>query len=110
MGLSSESAKHHSSCVDLAISIASGLTTRGLWGAVVWYMTDVDENSGGTFCVPGSHRATNNPRGPEDGITVSAPIPGEMQCCAPAGSVYIQDSRCIHNHCFDQLTVVNSTP
>ena len=39
--------------------------------SMVWYMTDVDEDSGGTFCVPGAHRATNNPRGPTDGITVS---------------------------------------
>ena len=39
-------------------------------------MTDVDENSGGTFCVPGAHRDTRNPRGPTDGITVTAPIPG----------------------------------
>ena len=60
-------------------------------------MTDVDEDSGGTFCVPGAHRATNNPRGPTDGITVTAPIPGEMQCNAPAGSVYIQDSRMWHS-------------
>jgi hypothetical protein len=59
-------------------------------------MTDVDEDSGGTFCVPGAHRATNNPRGPADGITVSAPIPGEMQCRAPAGSVYIQGEK---RHC-----------
>jgi hypothetical protein len=46
--------------------------------------------------VPGAHRATNNPRGPADGITVSAPIPGEMQCRAPAGSVYIQGEK---RHC-----------
>lgn len=62
--------------------------------SMVWYMTDVDENSGGTYCVPGSHRDTRNPRGPTDGITVTAPIPGDMQITAPAGSVYIQDSRC----------------
>ena len=61
--------------------------------SMVWYMTDVDEDSGGTFCVPGAHRDTRNPRGPTDGITVTAPIPGDMQCTAPAGSVFIQDSR-----------------
>jgi hypothetical protein len=62
--------------------------------SMVWYMTDVDENSGGTYCVPGAHRDTRNPRGPTDGITVTAPIPGDMQITAPAGSVFIQDSRC----------------
>lgn len=61
------------------------------------YMTDVDEDSGGTFVVPGSHRDTRNPRGPVDGITVTAPIPGDMQVRAPAGSVFIQDSRCWHS-------------
>lgn len=39
------------------------------------------------------HRDVRNPRGPADGITVSAPIPGEVQCSAPAGSVFIQDTR-----------------
>ena len=41
----------------------------------------------------GSHRDTRNPRGPNDNICVSAPIPGEMQVSCPRGSVYIQDSR-----------------
>ena len=63
---------------------------------MIWYMTDVDENSGGTWIVPGSHRDDRNPRGPNDGITVTAPIPGDMQVSAPAGSVFIQDSRCWH--------------
>ena len=65
--------------------------------SMVWYMTDVDEDSGGTFCVPGAHRDTRNPRGPTDGITVPAPIPGDMQVRAPAGSVFIQDSRMWHS-------------
>jgi len=63
---------------------------------MIWYMTDVDENSGGTWIVPGSHKDPRNPRGPTDGISVTAPIPGDMQVSAPAGSVYIQDSRCWH--------------
>ena len=54
------------------------------------YLTDVDGSSGGTWVVPGSHRDPRNPRGPEDGITVSAPIPGEMQVVASAGSVFVQ--------------------
>ena len=60
---------------------------------MVWYMIDAGPASGGTWCVPGAHRDTRNPRGPRDGITVSAPIPGELQVEAPAGSVFIQDSR-----------------
>jgi ectoine hydroxylase-related dioxygenase (phytanoyl-CoA dioxygenase family) len=63
---------------------------------MIWYLTDVDENSGGTWIVPGSHRDKRNPRGPDDGISTTAPIPGDMQVSAPAGSVYIQDSRCWH--------------
>ncbi len=63
---------------------------------MIWYLTDVDENSGGTWIVPGSHRDKRNPRSPNDGILNTAPIPDEMQVTAPAGSVYIQDSRCWH--------------
>ena len=63
---------------------------------MIWYLTDVDANSGGTWVVPGSHKDKRNPRGPSDGITVTAPIPGDMQITAPAGSVYIQDSRSWH--------------
>jgi ectoine hydroxylase-related dioxygenase (phytanoyl-CoA dioxygenase family) len=65
--------------------------------SMVWYMVDVGPDSGATYCVPGSHRDTRNPRGPHDNICVSAPIPGEMQVSCPAGSVYIQDSRCWHS-------------
>ena len=63
---------------------------------MIWYLTDVDENSGGTWVVPGSHKDRRNPRGPADDMTVTAPIPGDMQVTAPAGSVYIQDSRSWH--------------
>lgn len=50
----------------------------------------------GTWVVPGSHRSVLNPRGPADGICVAAPIPGEMQVRAKAGSVFIQDTRTWH--------------
>ena len=62
---------------------------------MVWYFNDVDENSGGTFAVPGSHKDERRPRGPE--ITVTAPIPGEVQVKAKAGSVLIQDPRNWHS-------------
>ena len=62
----------------------------------IWYLTDVDADSGGTWVVPGSHRDGRNPRGPDDGIIVTAPIPGDMQVTARAGSVYVQDSRIWH--------------
>jgi len=64
---------------------------------MMWYLTDVDENSGGTWVVPCSHRDKRNPRGPSDNIIVSAPIPGEMQIRARAGSVFVQDSRLWHS-------------
>ena len=79
---------------------------------MIWYLTDVDAESGGTWVVPGSHRDTRNPRGPADGISIVAPIPGELQVSAPAGSVYIQDSRswhasAMHNTRHDRVAVVN---
>ena len=80
---------------------------------MIWYLTDVDEDSGGTWVVPGSHKDKRNPRGPADNITVTAPIPGDMQICARAGSVYIQDSRSWHASAMhntsgrDRIAVVN---
>lgn len=78
---------------------------------MIWNLTDVDETSAGTWVVPGSHRDKRNPRGPNDGVIVSAPIPGDMQIEASAGSVYIQDSRCwhaaaVHNNSGRQRVVV----
>ena len=63
---------------------------------MIWYLTDVDADSAATWVVPGSHRDPRNPRGPNDGITVTAPVPGDMQVTAKAGSVFIQDSRTWH--------------
>ena len=79
---------------------------------MIWYLTDVDAESGGTWVVPGSHRDPRNPRGPGDGISSVAPIPGELQVSAPAGSVYIQDSRswhasAMHNPRHNRVAVVN---
>ena len=34
---------------------------------MIWYLTDVDADSGATWVVPGSHRDARNPRGPGDG-------------------------------------------
>ena len=64
---------------------------------MIWYLTDVDSESGGTWAVPGSHKDHRNPRGPQDNINPIAPIPGEIQITAPAGSVFIQDSRSWHS-------------
>lgn len=50
---------------------------------MVWYLTDTDSESGGTWVVPSSHVDLRNPRGPADGINVHAPIPGDMQVRSP---------------------------
>ena len=57
----------------------------------------MDEKSGGTWIVPGSHKDLRNPRVPEDKISIVAPIPGEIQIKAKAGSVFVQDSRAWHS-------------
>lgn len=80
---------------------------------MIFYLNDVDEKSGGTWVVPGSHKDGRTPRGPSDGITASAPIPGEMQIKAKAGSVLIQDSRVWHSSAlhnfsnYDRVAVVS---
>lgn len=65
--------------------------------STVWYLSDAGPQSGGTWAVPYSHRDPRNPRGILDGIDEQAPIPGEVQITAPAGSVYVQDTRCWHS-------------
>lgn len=47
--------------------------------------------------VPGSHRDLRNPRGADDAIDEHAPIPGELQVRATAGSVLVTDSRLWHS-------------
>ena len=46
---------------------------------IIFYLNDVNENSGGTWAVPCSHKDNRTPRGHLDGITLTAPIPGEIQ-------------------------------
>ncbi len=72
--------------------------------STVWYLgpEDVTPFSGGTWIVPGSHKDPRNPRGPDDGIDQHAPIPGEIQVSAPAGSVFMQDTRCWHSRAINQ--------
>jgi len=65
--------------------------------STVWYLNDASPQSGGTWVVPYSHRDLRNPRGVFDPIDENAPIPGEVQITAPAGSVYVQDTRCWHS-------------
>ena len=70
----------------------------------VWYLgpEDVTPFNGGTWIVPGSHKDPRNPRGPDDGIDQHAPIPGEFQVSAPAGSVFMQDTRIWHSNAINQ--------
>ena len=64
--------------------------------STIWYLgpEDVAPYNGGTWVVSGSHK---DPRGPDDGIDERAPIPGEFQISAPAGSVLMQDTRVWHS-------------
>jgi len=72
--------------------------------STVWYLgpEDVTPFNGGTWIVPGSHKDPRNPRGPDDGIDEHAPIPGEFQVSAPAGSVFMQDTRIWHSGALNQ--------
>ncbi len=72
--------------------------------STVWYLgpEDVTPYNGGTWVVPGSHKDPRNPRGPDDGIDERAPIPGELQVSAPAGSVFMSDTRIWHSGAINQ--------
>ena len=72
--------------------------------STIWYLgpEDVTPYNGGTWIVPGSHKDPRNPRGPDDGIDEQAPIPGEFQISAPAGSVFMQDTRIWHSGAANQ--------
>jgi ectoine hydroxylase-related dioxygenase (phytanoyl-CoA dioxygenase family) len=72
--------------------------------STVWYLgpQDVTPYNGGTWVIPGSHKDPRNPRGPDDGIDERAPIPGELQVSAPAGSVFMQDTRIWHSGAINQ--------
>ena len=61
----------------------------------LWLLSPFTKENGGTFVVPGSHRANNNPSG-DNGIDASQPFPTEMQVTGPAGSVLVFDSRLWH--------------
>ena len=64
----------------------------------IWMLTDFNDQNGGTFVVPGSHRSDNNPSaGLMDDIDRDAPYPSEMQVKGSAGSVLIYDSRLWHS-------------
>ena len=47
--------------------------------------------------MPGSFLDPRNPRGPDCGIDEWSPLRGELQVSAPAGSVFIQDTRSWHS-------------
>jgi hypothetical protein len=63
---------------------------------MLWFLTDTDENNGGTFIVPKSHKFKDNPR-VSTNISVVSPIEDEMQIKAKAGSVFVQDTRLWHS-------------
>ena len=72
--------------------------------STIWYLGPeaVTPHNGGTWVVPCSHKDPRNPRGPDDGIDQWKAIPGELQISAPAGSVYLQDTRVWHSTALNQ--------
>ena len=52
----------------------------------IFYMTDVNPARAGTWTVPRSYANRRNPRGPSHGMDDAAPMPGEQQITAAAGS------------------------
>jgi ectoine hydroxylase-related dioxygenase (phytanoyl-CoA dioxygenase family) len=64
---------------------------------MVWFLTDVDKSTSGTWIVPKSHKFAENPRAAKDNVSPVSPIPGEIQLEAKAGSVAILDTRLWHS-------------
>ena len=96
-GSSEEPWKHSGAVAQPFPDVCMALST-------VWYLgpEDVTPFNGGTWIVPGSHKDPRNPRGPDDNINGHAPIPGEFQVSAPAGSVFMQDTRSWHSNAINQ--------
>ncbi len=61
----------------------------------LWMLSPFHAENGATWIVPRSHRSIRNPRG-NDGISVTKPIPNEIQATGNAGSVLMMDSRIWH--------------
>ena len=61
----------------------------------VWMFSDFSAENGGTWLIPGSHRAENNRTG---GLDVPVPHPSEVQVTGQAGSVILFDSRLWHSN------------
>lgn len=65
--------------------------------STIWMLTPFGTDNGGTFVVPGSHRAGCNPAaGNMTTVDQDAPYPTEMQVTGDAGSVMVYDSRLWH--------------
>ena len=65
--------------------------------STIWMLTPFSPETGGTFVVPGSHRAANYPSaGGLVGLDRDAPYPTETQVSGSAGSVLLYDSRLWH--------------
>ena len=61
----------------------------------LWMLTEFSPETGGTYVVPGSHRAQTNPSG-GDGFDREVAHPDEVQVAGAAGSVLLLDSRLWH--------------
>ncbi len=61
----------------------------------VWMLSPFTDETGGTFVVPGSHKANNNPTGGY-GTAEDAPYPTEVQVKGEPGDVLMFDARAWH--------------
>ena len=66
---------------------------------IIWCLTPFDLDNGGTYIVPGSHRAASGATLFHDGVDLMALVdgdPGLVAICAPPGTCILTDTRVLH--------------
>lgn len=66
---------------------------------IIWCYTDFNLDNGGTYVVPGSHRAASGSTHFRDGVDLLELVdaePGLVAICAPPGTCIVTDTRVLH--------------